>query len=185
MNILKKAGVKWIIVSVSVILLVTVGIGTALSYISVRTEPLENALTPGVVACEIQETFEDNVKSDVAVKNTGNTVAYIRVAVVANWQSESNATEILAKKPQQGVDYEIVFGDPKWVLGEDGYWYYTNPVQPEDVTAIFIEKLSPIGDAPEGYSLSVDVFASAIQSMPVKAVETEWGITVKGNTITP
>lgn len=185
MNILKKTSGKWIIISVSVMLLVLVGIGTAASLIHTQTEPLENTLTPGAVACEIQETFENNVKSDVAVKNTGNTTAYIRVAVVTSWQSESSNVEILSRAPQRDVDYEIVFGDPAWVWGEDGYWYYTEPVYPDDITPVFAEKITPLGEAPEGYSLSVEILAGAIQSMPASVVETEWGITVNGTTLAP
>ncbi|MBR5459518.1 MAG: hypothetical protein IKV53_01515 [Clostridia bacterium] len=185
MNIFKKANTKWIVISVAVLLLALVGIGTAFSLISAQTDPIANIFEQGVVSCEIQETFENNVKSDVFVKNTGNTNAYIRVAIVPSWKSESNSFEILSTAPQRDVDYEIVFNESTWAWGEDGYWYYTEPVYPDDVTSVLVEKIIPLGEAPEGYSLSVDILASAVQSMPVKVVESEWGITVKGTTLEP
>ena len=185
MEILKKAKNKWVIISVCVLILAFVGTEAALSYLSDETPPVENTLVAGSVACEVQETFDGNVKSDVSVANIGNTSAYVRAALLVNWRSESDTVEILATRPRAGVDYDIVFGSTVWVEGSDGYWYYSEPVLPEKSTECFIERIAPIDEAPEGYSLSVEIIASAIQANPTSVVETEWGVSAAGTTITP
>lgn len=178
MNILKISGKKWIVVSVLIMLLAFVGIGTAISYIMTETDPVENLLVPGSVSCEIVETFDGKVKTDVSVKNTGNTQAFIRAAVLVHWQSKTDTTEILARGPVEGVDYEIVYGDSGWTRELDGFWYYTKAVDPEESTSVLVKSVSQISESPEGYSLSVEIIASAIQSNPVSVVENEWGIKI-------
>ncbi len=183
MNISRKSKSKWISIIVSVALVVLVGTETALSYLSDKTEPVKNNFVKGVVACEVLDTFDGVEKTDVSVKNTGNTSAYVRAQIIINWRSDTNGVEIFARQPQKDVNYEIVFGEDLWQFGDDGFWYYTEPIEPDKATAIFIERVGLIGDAPEGYSLSVDIIASAIQSNPTSVVENEWGVATLGTSI--
>ena len=74
---------RWLIITVILVLLLSVGTGVALSYLSDKTAPVENTFEAGRVTCSVRETFNGSVKSDVKVKNTGNTEAYIRAAVIA------------------------------------------------------------------------------------------------------
>ena len=185
MNSLRKTRIKWIIFFAAVILVIFIGAGAALSYISAESEPVRNDLVAGKVSCEVVEVFDGSVKTDVAVKNTGNTSAYIRCDVIANWQSKTNSEEILARAPVEGVDFEIVAGSSVWVEGQDGYWYHSEPIEPDEMTEIFIEKISPVTEAPEGYELSVEIIASAIQANPASVVETSWNVSAAGTTITP
>ena len=78
---------------VSVLVLVFAAVGVTVAYLQTQTEPLENQFTPAKVSCKVEETFEDNVKSNVTIQNTGDTDAFIRVAVVANWvQTDENSS---------------------------------------------------------------------------------------------
>jgi hypothetical protein len=182
---------KWIVIAVCLAVLLSVGTGFALSYITRKTPPIANTLEPGRVECVVNESFDGNVKNNVTVKNTGNTSAYIRASVVANWQSKTDAYEIFARAPQEGVDYSITLGDPLWVMGGDGYWYYTYPVPcakdtqvVEDVlTEILISRVELLENAmaPAGYTLSVEIVASAIQAEPITAATENWGLTVDQN----
>lgn len=174
------AGRKWaaILAAVLLVVILTISAGVTVAYIFISTSPVSNAFTPGNVACEVMETFSNNVKSNVRVKNTGDTEAYIRMAVVITWQdSEGN---VAAAKPQRNTDYTVTYTNDNW-LEKDGYWYYTLPVGAGDLTTVVLSELTPVsGAAPEGYTLSVQFLASAIQSKPADAVKEAWGVTVDG-----
>lgn len=172
---------RWLIITVILVLLLSVGTGVALSYLSDKTAPVENTFEAGRVTCSVRETFNGNVKSDVKVKNTGNTEAYIRAAVIATWQTVGTSSEIYAIAPIESVDYDVIWGDSSWILGGDGYWYYTLPVAPDEETRMLIYELTPKSEAPDGYSLSVEIVATAIQSSPADVVLNEWGVTVNGD----
>ena len=68
-------------------------------------------------------------------------------------------------------DYRIIYTDysadasPKWVEGADGFYYWTAPVAPKGATDNLIESVEPKGNnAPEGYSLCVEILGSAVQA---------------------
>ena len=62
--------------------LICTAVAATVSFIIDTTNPVENVMTPSKVACQVTETFENDVKTNVAVKNTGDTEAYIRAAIV-------------------------------------------------------------------------------------------------------
>lgn len=170
---------------VLLILAVVLAIGGTLAYIIANTEEVRNKFTPGEVRCEVEETFKNNVKSDVKIKNTGNTAAYIRATYVVTWQKDDGTVN--GKMPVAGTDYTIDVESAKergWML-IDGYWYYTSPVAPEGVTDVLIAscKLAEGAAVPTGYHLSVEIIASAIQSDPDTVVAEKWGVTVVNNKI--
>ncbi|MBE6977154.1 MAG: hypothetical protein E7438_00725 [Ruminococcaceae bacterium] len=160
------------IVLVALALLLTVAVGTTLAYIFTNTDPVENTFKPSKVSCAVVETFEKNVKSNVKIQNTGDTDAYIRVAVVITWKyTDSNGIEhVWAEKPVERTDYSITYpSDTGWVEGADGYYYYTQKVAPDATTGILISSASPITTGPKGtdntqYYLSIEIVASAIQA---------------------
>ena len=167
------------VLAISLLLMVTIAITGTLAYLSTKTAPARNQFNPSHVTCEVEETFDENVKSNVSVKNTGDTDAYIRAAIVVNWQNA--AGEIYGASPVEGTDYTITFG-PDWTKGNDGFYYYNASVAPKENTGNLIESCSPLGKAPEGYGLNVTILASAIQSKGVKsddttAVQDAWGVT--------
>lgn len=174
-----------LITVVSFLLLLSIGTGAVLAYIATQTPPLENTLEPGSVSCSVNETFDGTVKSDVSIQNTGNTAAFIRAAVVINWQSKGENTQILAKAPLAGTDYTIAYSDSGWVQGSDGFWYCETSVLAGESTPNLIQSVSPVGDPPAGYSLCVEIVATAIQAQPISTVQTAWGVTVTENRIVP
>ncbi|MFR5864809.1 MAG: hypothetical protein ACLUFV_06380 [Acutalibacteraceae bacterium] len=109
------------------------------AYLQTQTEPLENQFTPAKVSCKVEETFEDNVKSNVTIQNTGDTDAFIRVAVVANWvqtDENSSVTSVYAQQPVAGTDYTLTLADDvneKWLKDSNGFYYYKDAVQPNEV----------------------------------------------------
>lgn len=155
----------------------------SLAYLFTSTSPVENTFEKTHVACEVVETFDGTVKSDVQIQNTGSVQSYIRAAVVVTWvpageDSAAASGSVTARKPVAGTDYTIEYAaaDSGWVKGTDGYWYYTVPVDPNNSTQTLIEscRLAQGAAPPAGYRLSVEIVASAIQSTPVEAVLDSW-----------
>ena len=150
---MKKYINKKSIIIASVMLLLLATVGTTLAYIFTETKPVENTFNPSKVSCAVVEnngtpvtgsvTNTGNIKENVQIKNTGDTDAYIRVAVVVNWMDEAG-TKVWATKPVEDTEYSITYANKtNWVKGSDDYWYYTKSVPPTDgsnLTEILIEK---------------------------------------------
>lgn len=171
---------------VSLLLVLGVAVGGTVAFLSTRTDRKVNTFTPSKVTCEVTETFNDNVKSNVAVQNTGDTTAFIRAAINVTWMkneeagTEYNAADqtVSAKVPLKDKDYSITFAkNTNWIQGDDGYYYYQLPVGPQGSTGVLIEECELMKNAavPDGYHLSVEIVASAIQSVPEAAVKAAWG----------
>lgn len=153
-------------------LILGIAVGGTLAYIITRTDAVTNTFTPGEVSCEVNEDFNETTKSNVNVTNTGDTAAYIRVAVVANWcDADGNIVE-----PWNSTSLPVLGA---WDLGTDGYYYYTSPVAAGGTTGNLFDSYTPgmNGDL----HLEMNVIAQAIQSTPTSAVEAAWGVTVAGN----
>lgn len=169
---------------VLLILAVVLAIGGTLAYIIANTASVENKFTPGEVRCEVLEDFDKITKSNVRIKNTGNTAAYIRATYVVTWQKEDGTVN--GKMPVVGTDYTIEFAENSgWKLIGD-YWYYTSPVAAGDETEDLIAscKLAEGAAVPTGYHLSVEIIASAIQSEPASVVAEKWHVAVDNGEIT-
>ena len=170
------------------VLIAVVGLSVALctigvyAYLSAKTDSVTNEFVPAKVSCVVQETFQDGVKSNVTVQNTGNIDAYIRAAVVVNFVSDDG--KVSAVTPKENVDYIVTWGATGWRRGTDGYWYYANAVLPEALTDPLIETAEAVS-APTGFSLNIRIIATAIQSAPDAAVQDAWGITPLNGELIP
>lgn len=167
----KKA---WLLlIAVAAMLLAVVG-GTV-AYLVTRTKSKVNTFTPSKVACSVVETFKNNVKSNVQVKNTGDTAAYLRAAVLVTWQDASG--NVLGTAPVAGQDYSITMpASAKWAQDDgDGFWYYSEAVAPGASTEALIGECKPLKAAPQaGYTLHVEIVASAIQSTLGTNAQAAW-----------
>ena len=183
---LKKASVKTVAWIAAVIVTVAATVGAAVAYIVAKTSPLENTFEPVSVSCEVQGDLTAEVKSAVSVKNTGDINAYVRAMILVSWISEENGSAY-AGLPQENVDYTLTVGSTEWSLGTDGFYYYRKAVAASSSTETLIGALAQVSEAPSGYKLTVQVFASAIQAEPSRAVEETWGVTVStdGSLIAP
>lgn len=153
----------------SMLIILVMGVGATVAFLHTSTSDVENTFDPTQVSCDVNETFDNKVKTNVSVTNTSDIPAFIRAEVVVTWQdSEGN---VYAEAPVEGTDYTMSYGGTEgtltnsgWVEGADGFYYHTNPVAVGEDTAIFIAKCEPVdANTPEGYSLHVEVLASAIQ----------------------
>ena len=174
----KSKNNRFFILFAALVLLTAITVGTTSAFVQTDTEPKVNHFQPSKVACDVVETFDGKIKSNVSLKNTGDTTAYLRAAVVVIWKKTDGSGEVAAQKPLEQTDYTIAFADDTgWVHGNDGYWYYTAPVAPKGSTGLLIRECKPLTKK-DGYALSVEIVASALQSMPADAVKEAWGVTV-------
>ena len=174
-----------LLISMVAILILALTAGTTLAWLKAQTGAVVNTFTPAVVTSQVEESIDGAVKKDVQIQNTSNIDAYIRAAVVVNWVDASG--NVAAQKPVEGTDYTIKYNliDGGW-WERDGYYYYPSAVAPDGRTGVLISscQLASSATVPEGYSLSVEIIADAIQSVPAKAVEDSWGVNVIDGAIT-
>ena len=158
--------------------------GSTLAFLVTRTDSVKNTFNYSNVACMVKEEAFTNgtsvEKSNVRVLNTGDTESYIRAAIIVTWKD--SVGNVYAMEPQKDKDYTITINDSDW-FEKDGFYYYTKPVSPQEETGILIENCSINESGLEGYGLSVEILASAIQSKPTKAVVDSWGVTVTNGQI--
>ena len=187
---------------ISLALLILITVGTTLALVFTKTGDVENTFKPSRVACAVVEGTNDpvehsnvdtgNVKEAVKIKNTGDTDAFIRVAVVVNWMS-ADGKKVWAQKPIKDTDYTINYNlsEDGWFDGGDGFYYYSkavSPTAPNNLTEVLISNAAlkssatvPVGTDNTKYYLSIEIVASAIQSTPTDVVKGEWGVTVNSN----
>ena len=157
----------------AVLLLLGSAVGSTVAFLIDKTEPVKNSFEYAKVSCEVTENFTNNKKDNVRVKNTGTTDAYIRATYVVNWV---DAQGNIASSDPAGYKYTLTANlNNSWTKGSDGYFYYTSPIAPGDSTqGSLLTCTVTYPDNPE-YTLSVEVLAEAIQSVPEDAVKAAWG----------
>ncbi len=158
-------------------------IGGAVAWLTASSSKVTNVFAPSKVKCDVVESFNGTTKSNVQIKNTGDTTAYIRAKVVVCWK-DATTGNVSGTVPVEGVDYSVMFAEnPKWVQHTDGFYYFTAPVDSEHLTAALITKAEKLKNGPDGYDLSVEIIAEAIQNVPDAAVGEVWGVTIRNSTV--
>ena len=74
----------------AILMLIGVVAGSTVAYLIDKTDRVANTFEYAKVSCEITENFDKTTKSNVQVKNTGTTDAYIRATYVVNWLDKDN-----------------------------------------------------------------------------------------------
>lgn len=164
----------------SLLLVVTLAIGGMVAYLTTHSDPVQNNFTPSFVDCEVTESFNGTTKSNVNVKNTGDTEAYIRVKLVTyrvNDEGQHIGGTATIPSFTPGTNW-VAYGD---------YYYYTLPVAPDDEPAAdLIDSITLTGsyvDADGGKQV-IEVMAEAIQSGPANAVGNSWGVSISEGSVT-
>ncbi len=165
------------VLSLLTVLLVVVG--GSLALLVTQDDPIENVFKPAQVSCEVVESFDGTTKSDVNVKNTSDTDAYLRVELV------SYRVNVAGERIGGTATVPAFTLGSGWVF-YDGFYYYTSPVAPGELPATDlianIDLIGAYGDADGGKQV-IEVLAEAIQSAPPEAVGDSWGVTISGGTV--
>ncbi len=167
---------KFLALVICLDLVVFLAVGATLAYIFTASEPVVNTFEPVTPDIVITEEFDDSVKTNVAVKNTGSVSSYIRSQVVITWQN--TAGDILPVTPKLGTDYTITYGTAVstadteyWTEGADGFWYYSKSVVPDDSTDNLIVEAKWIRECEDpNYTLRIEILSQSVQSAPDAAV---------------
>ena len=160
--------------------LLALAIGGTVAWLSTKDAPITNTFNPSKVACEVTENFNGKVKSNVNVKNTGDTEAYIRVKLVTYRTND------------QGQHIGGTASLPAFTLGANwvkygDYYYYTLPVAADGTPATNLADsmtLTNTYEDADGGHQSIDVMAEAIQSEPARAVGQAWGVSISQGSVT-
>jgi hypothetical protein len=188
-HFLRFTGKKAILLlSLTLILALSI-VGSTIAFFITQTNSLTNTFTPAIIQSATQNSI---------VLNLGSAPSFIRCSVVINWVS--NDGHVYAIAPILGTDYSITYNTDGWAQGSDSFWYYTKALLnvPEDtdinadgfdptpyITTSLILNCTQLKDAPEGYSLKVEVLSSAIQAEPQTVVEQQWNVAVSNGILTP
>lgn len=159
-------------------------IGGTLAYIVTSTDPITNTFVSTKVEEEITEKFDNNIKSSIIVKNTGEAEVYIRVKLVSYRVKEDADGTITRIGGSADIDY-FDLGEGWLEDPENGCYYYMYPVSVGEKTGNLIDTgnndsgivLEEYTDKDGGKQV-VEVLAEAIQSKPADAVESVWPVTV-------
>lgn len=147
-----------------------------------KNSSLVNTFEKGNTEIEVKETFneEKTEKTNVYLKNEGNTSVYVRAKVLIYYEdAEGNVLDLV---PTEGTDYEKVQGSDDWIESE-GIYYYKFPVGPSSEngqTTSLISKIKDLKPDDDKY-LVVNILGQSVQAAPVSAVESIWNVTVDEN----
>ncbi len=194
---MKKKITKKNVLLASLVLVVLMTAGATLALLLDNSGPVTNTFTPSKVACEVHEPEwkdgESTNKTNVTIKNIGDTDAYIRAAIVVTWQDENGV--ILAQKPVENTDYILDINEDDWFVKDDFYYHKEMVPAAENLndisdTEVLINSCE-VKTVKEGYKLHVEIMAEAIQYEGVaqgtagnigeKPVEIAWNIFVDEN----
>ena len=117
----RKLNNRALILLASLVLIVGMAAGGTVAWLITNTGAVQNTMVPASVPITINETVKGTTKSAVTVTNTGNTDAYIRVAIVANAVDE-NGNVIAGNAPAYSVNLT------NWT--KIGNYYYYNGIVP-------------------------------------------------------
>lgn len=160
---------RQLVLMLSMALLLVGLVGGSIAYIFMSTENVDNTFTAANVGTAVHETNSGGEKKNVYIENTGNISAYIRAAVIINWQTEDGV--VYGEAPVEGVneDYTISY-DSNWEQVGD-FWYHKGAVNAGDKTNVLISSVKPteIGkartdDKGNTYYFTVTVIGSGIQA---------------------
>ena len=172
------SGKKALVLMVSLVAILAVSVGGVLAWLATSSGEVKNTFAPGKTDIEIEEKFENNVKSDVYVTNKGNIPVYIRANLVFTWKDSAGN---IIEKPADATLTVTPENPTGWVKGSDGFWYYTKPVAVKGSTTNIINKATIEFPEGKGYKMDLEVMAQSIQAEPKDAVEGAWGVTVNSD----
>lgn len=156
--------------AIAIILVVVMAIGGTVALLMDSTDSVTNKFAPASSGITIEEKVKENCKTEIAVKNTGDTGVYVRVSLVANYYDDNGNITGGAAVP------DFTLNSDKWFVGNDGYYYYRQPVAAGDVTDNLL-----IGNMQLEDKMQVTVLAQSIQASPTSVVYDKWGVTVNSD----
>ena len=181
----RKSKKKLAIVLVSLLAACTVAVSGTVAFLTTSTGSVINSFSPVDTTISIPEELDEtnNIKESASVQNNGDIDVYVRAKIVVTWKEATASTsggsdDVLAVTPVYGTDYTYTLNAVDWIAGNDGYYYYKTSVAPTKSTNPLLTDGKVLTTAPaDGYVLSIEIIASAIQVQPDTAVDV-WDSTI-------
>lgn len=185
----KRIKLSTVLVIAAALALVT-AIGGTMAWLTTHSEGLTNTFSAANLYAEVQENFDGTTKADVRVYNgytdknnkqiESEADVYVRVALVPTWQDANNNAVAMSASLS---DLNIQFGNAKWALSSDGYYYYIEKVAAGATTEVLI-KTAEVNTNSEGYKagyqMNLQILVQTIQAEPDNAVLDAWKTGVSG-----
>ncbi|MBQ7858337.1 MAG: hypothetical protein IJ351_06890 [Oscillospiraceae bacterium] len=159
---------------VSIVLILTVGVGSTLAYLVTNAGPVTNTFDPGEVPPTINEEFDENrkLKENVTVTNLGDARAYVRAAIVVTWKDKDG--NVAPEVPNLDVDYDMSINTADWTKKHDGFYLYEGILEANgtksvnnkalDTSTNLIQSAKQLKDGPDGYTLSIEILVQTVQA---------------------
>ena len=163
---------KTAVLLLSLLTLLVFAVGGTVAWLSAQADKT-NIFEPSYVSCEVTEVSQNTV----TVTNTSDIAAFVRVAVTVNWVDANGNVYGFAPEYTMGIN------TADWAAHSDGYYYCLTPLAPGELSEDLLTGIVATSTAPEGYTLGVEVIAEAIQSEPVHAAGTAWGVVISGGNV--
>lgn len=180
---MKRMKKKLLALSMTAICISAVAAGTLAYYTSEITVD-QNKITSGKIEIDVVDgegthvTPPDTLNGimpgktvnydSVIVENTGTSPAWIRVQASTEIIADNLAAETLLPSIAPDGKFVVTYKlDQNWIDGNDGYYYYKYPVDPEEQTSMMIDEItinSSIGNDYKVCTISINVSAQAVQS---------------------
>ena len=187
---IKKISTPYLIIIAA--LIIVISISAVIAYMFRQTGEVKNEFIPAEVKCEITENFEDDLKTSVKVKNTGNIDAYIRLRVVSYWE-DSKGNPVGRNSPVLEFGSDWKYDESKWIYDKDeNTFYHKAPVKAGELTSELLSltdkfkgiKLDTVEETYIGikytYHPVITFIAEAIQCKPDGTPTKKWNVTVDG-----
>ncbi len=151
------------ILFVSLALIFTTSLGIMAAWLTGYDGDVAHPFDGAYVTCQTVNSY-----NNIAVVNTSNVNAHIRVRVVVHYReklADGTYGNLFYSEPA-ATDYTITYNLTDWVQGDDGYYYHKAPVAPGVTTPQLVTGFSLYTNPPPGYEFRVEYLAEAIQSDP-------------------
>ena len=156
---LRKWRIAPAVLSLALLLFMTVG-GT-LAFLMMETGPITNVFTPKLTTITVEEKFEKDVKSMVAIKNISEVPVYIRASLIPMWEDEEGNP--VGESASLEDNLNIVWSsNGKWAQGPDQFWYYKDKVAAGASTENLIEQATVKTE--NEYHMNLQIQAQCIQA---------------------
>lgn len=116
-----------------------------------------------------------DTKYNLQTLNTGNATEYQRIIISANWvYTDKEGNDIIVRQHDLSKDVNFINAisatttageNQSWIIGDDGYFYYVNPIAPGNMpnVAVFEEYTCPDQAYFAGTHLVMDICVQAVQ----------------------
>lgn len=160
------------------ILLLSLNSNSTVAWLQSGEATVINRFSGSRVRCEVLQDFDPATNSvkDVKIRNTGDLSAYVRVRLIVYRKNvHGQIVGAIAQMPTFTVGQG-------WIKHEDGYYYFTVPVNQTETTKPLISQMN-LASYPDGEYQTFEVLAEALQSFPQDAIQDAWRVEILKNKV--